>query len=443
MSLLLLCLATYGQTYGEMEQEETGRVDNLSGLDGYVATSNNTLNNASADDAAKIYNVVDSLEIYFRQDVYAVEPHVKDNKESLDLLAEVMAKVMSDSLSTIGKIEINSWTSPEPGERYNEILSRRRSNSLREYILQRWDIPDTMIVATGRGVAWDKLRVLVEESDMRYRDEVLEIIDNEPVETWARVNPDDRWLTLVDSREKHLMDLRGGRAYKYLYDNLYPHLRYGSQISFLYDKIVPIVILPEELNLPEIDVRTVALEGDLYERLPLFAVKSNLLFDVASALNVEVEVPIGRRFSVLGEWMFPWWVAKDNGSALELLQGTIEGRYWFGDRSGKPKLTGWFGGLYISDGLYDMQWKNNGYQGELAKSFGFTTGYAHTINKKETLRLEYSVGIGYFDTDYRYYEGRQNNEYLVWQYDGKYSWFGLTRAKVSLAWMIHINRRVR
>jgi len=37
------------------------------------------------------------------------------------------------------------------------------------------------------------------------------------------------------------------------------------------------------------------------------AIKTNLLFDLATILNVEVELPLAPNWSVAGEWIFPWW----------------------------------------------------------------------------------------------------------------------------------------
>ncbi len=388
--------------------------------------------------------IEDRVDIYFRQDVHDVEEDLRDNSKSLERLSTVFDRIVSDSLSDINKIEINSWTSPEPSVGYNKKLSERRSNSIRDYILERWDLPDTLLVANGNGIAWDKLRKLVAESNMKYRDEVLYIIDNQPEETWRRVNPNDRWLTLVDSREKHLMDLRSGIAYKYLYENIYPQLRYGSQVSFFYKEYVPIVLDNRvERDLPELNDQMPHHPIDTWERVPLFAIKTNLLFDAITILNIEVEVLIKDKFSIAAEWDFPWWVTKNNGNALEILSGSLEGRYWFGDREDKPKLTGWFGGVYASGSLYDVQWKSNGYQGESYIGAGLTAGYAHTINRRETLRMEYSLGLGVFKTDYRYYEGRESNEYLVWQHDGEFLWAGPTKAKISLVWMLHRTKRVK
>ncbi len=177
------------------------------------------------------------------------------------------------------------------------------------------------------------------------------------------------------------------------------------------------------------------------KRAPLFALKTNLLYDLVLVPNIKIEVPIGNNWSIAGDWMFPWWVTKDNGNALQILSGSIEGRYWFGPRENRPLLTGWFGGLYAGGGYYDLQRKNNGYQGEFYIAAGISAGYAHTINKSGNLRMEYTLGLGYLNTEYRYYEGKENNEFLVWQYDGRYTWIGPTKLEVSLVWMLNTKKK--
>ncbi|MFR9578890.1 MAG: DUF3575 domain-containing protein [Rikenellaceae bacterium] len=174
-----------------------------------------------------------------------------------------------------------------------------------------------------------------------------------------------------------------------------------------------------------------------YRIRPLFAIKSNLLFDAATLINAEIEVPIGDRYSVSGEWVFPWWVSDDRSTAVQMMSGQLEGRYWFGDRKGKFKLTGLFAGFYAGGGLYDYRFKDNGYQGEFFIASGISGGYAHALNKRGTFRMEYSLGFGYLKTNYRYYEGVQENKYFVWEHDGNYTWVGPTKAKVSFVWMIN------
>ncbi len=390
----------------------------------------------------------DRFEIYFRQDVHRIEPKVSTNQENLNKLHSLLDEITTDTLVSIAKIRIDSWTSPEPGVEYNIRLSQRRSNSIKEYIQNHWTIPGLELEAFGNGIAWDKLRRIVDESTMHDRVEILDILDNEPEETWGKKDPNDRYLSLLSSREMRLKELSEGATYEYLYNEIYPELRFGSQVS-LYFKQQPSLgqptVMDYQLKLPttvcESFYDPVPFETYWSEKVPIVAFKTNLLFDAITVLNVEAEVPIGNQYSVAAKWIFPWWVTRDNGNAIEILCGQLEGRYWFGDRENQSVLTGWYAGVYAGGGLYDLQYRNNGYQGEFFLALGVGGGYAHTINKSETLRMEYAFGLGYLSTDYRYYEGMRDNKYLVWQYNGKYSWFGPTKAEVSLSWLISRRKR--
>lgn len=171
---------------------------------------------------------------------------------------------------------------------------------------------------------------------------------------------------------------------------------------------------------------------------PLFALKTNMLFDVALMPNVEIEVPIGKRWSVNGEYMFPWWVTKDNRYCLQILAGGVEGRYWLGSsesRKRREALTGHFIGLYAGGGEYDLQWKESGYQGEFFIAAGLSYGWSTAIARN--LHLEMSVGIGVMQTHYRHYHAIDNYQTLLWQENGKYTWIGPTKAKISLVWVLN------
>ena len=177
-----------------------------------------------------------------------------------------------------------------------------------------------------------------------------------------------------------------------------------------------------------------AIASGKSRRRPLFAVKTNLLFDAALMPNIELEVPIGKRWSLNGEYMFPWWLINDDRYCLQVLMGGLEVRYWPGRRSGRDVLTGHFLGLYAGGGKYDLQWDKNGYQGEFFIAAGVSYGYAHSIARN--LRLEYNIGIGMLRTDYRHYHSRDNHRTLLWQENGEYTWLGPTKLKISLVWLI-------
>ena len=165
----------------------------------------------------------------------------------------------------------------------------------------------------------------------------------------------------------------------------------------------------------------------------MFALKTNLLFDVALIPNFEIEIPIGRHWSVNGEYMFPWWLLDGDKYCLEIMAGGTRSTLLAAaiqTTEATRHTDGHFVGLYAGGGKYDLQWKTNGYQGEFFIAAGFSYGYAHKLSRH--LHLEFNIGIGLLRTDYRHYHARNNYQTLQWQENGRYTWFGPTKAKVSL-----------
>lgn len=177
----------------------------------------------------------------------------------------------------------------------------------------------------------------------------------------------------------------------------------------------------------------------------LFALKSNTLFWVAGAPNFGIEVPIRDRWSVCADYVAPWASSFATGLYYQLLMVNAEGRYWFGDRKGKPLMTGFFAGLYAGGGYYDFMYDNTrtGIQGEFYIMAGASAGYSHSISGNDRVRLEYALGLGYVQTRYRKYHW-DHFDYMLdaprtqtW----KTSIFGPTQAKVSVVWLLYVNRK--
>ena len=79
----------------------------------------------------------------------------------------------------------------------------------------------------------------------------------------------------------------------------------------------------------------------------VLAVKNNLLYDLALAPNIEVEIPIGKRWSLNTEYKCPWWLNSKHDFCYQLLSGGMEGRFWLGNRQKRDRLTGHFIGLML------------------------------------------------------------------------------------------------
>ncbi|MBP5721912.1 MAG: DUF3575 domain-containing protein [Bacteroidales bacterium] len=171
------------------------------------------------------------------------------------------------------------------------------------------------------------------------------------------------------------------------------------------------------------------------ERNTAFAVKTNVLYHAATMFNAEIEIPIGKRISLVVEDVFPWW---ETGYkyCLQMLEIGAEGRFWFNEweRRGTDKLVGPFVGVYAMSAKYDFQYKMDvDYQGEYW-SAGITGGWNFNLGREPWGRLELSLGLGYLRTDYRSYLPTDAYDKLIRNpyKTGVAQYFGPTKAVVGI-----------
>ena len=188
-----------------------------------------------------------------------------------------------------------------------------------------------------------------------------------------------------------------------------------------------------------------ACEGqDSIARNSIFAVKTNLLYDAVTALNVELEVPVGHRLSLVVEDVFPWWDWK-NKYCFQMWEMGAEGRFWFKpwNSRGTEKLRGWFVGLYGMSARFDFQWDRSvNYQGRYW-SAGVTGGWCTAIGKKKRINLELSLGLGYAQAPWQGYLPTDTYDKLIRdKYKvGTLEYWGPTKAKVSLVIPINVKQK--
>lgn len=358
---------------------------------------------------------------------------------------------------SIDSIIVLVSVSPDGDLVYNKKLANNRSVAIREYLNTTY--PEASLGKTKAHFVkedWDGLRnkVLV-DLKMPFRNEVLHILDR-PIGPLKK--------------QQMIRLLQQGKVWNYMMYNYMEFLRTGA-VCMVYCKmgkpnVDKTISLPEDKfyvspgdsasmveGQPE-EVRTeCVLSSYKFSYKRPVAVKTNLLFDLATALNVEVEVPVASRWSIAGEWIFPWWLWENKQNSFEVLSGNIEARYWLSSNFKKQEITlgkhnplaGWFVGLYGGGGLYDLEWNKKGYQGEFFIATGISAGYVHPLSRH--LSMEFSLGVGYMKTDYRYYVAEfsniDNDWHLIRQHNGSYSWIGPTRAKVSLVWYPHFKSKKR
>lgn len=172
-----------------------------------------------------------------------------------------------------------------------------------------------------------------------------------------------------------------------------------------------------------------------------FGVKTNLALDLAAAPNLGLEFPIGKRMSLMAEAYSPWYTYDTDRYAYQLQMANLEARYWFGDRSLKPKLNGWYAGLYGGAVHGDIEWESKGRQVDLAWNMGLSAGYSWTLGKRDNWRLEAGLSAGYVQMEYRYYERHEIIGRLIQKDRGRFTWTGPTKIDCSLVWLLPRNRK--
>ena len=379
--------------------------------------------------------------LYFRFDRSLLEKDYMSNKQSMDTLRTLMTN--HDIFTRLDSIVIKASASPEGALDRNLQLARERAAAVKTYLMWQYPYLDrNKILTYSIGENWEGLKQMVEaDKNVPYREEVLNIINSD-------LSP---WI-----KDQRIQQLGNGAAFTYMVQNMLRYLRTGATCIIFYKKVEtkptePIVVITDEAIVEEVIQDTITITEKTQETVWQYkrpiAFKTNLLFDLATALNIELEIPLGRQFSIAGEWMSPWWLWENKQRSFETMLITLEGRYWLKPKFSKQEkslgthnpLTGWFVGLYSSMGKYDLEWNKKGYQGEIYLSTGLTLGYVQPLSRN--FNMEFSLSAGYLQSDYRYYKACQDalgDWHLIKQYPGSYTWIGPTRAKISLIWYPHI-----
>lgn len=367
----------------------------------------------------------EEVTIYFRFDDATLYPDYLDNRQSFARLDSIMhARTYAD----IDAVLVISKSSPEGAFAYNQRLSERRARSMSNYLQEHYPLYMGKVTIVADDESWGEFRAaIVGDTEIAEgtRERMLDIIDSD---------------SHPDRKEALLKSLP---SWRYFYKKYFPEFRF-SAITIVFIRPEEFVIADEPFYVP---IEPIAMKEDdlsvpmLRSKRMIAALKTNLLFDLATALNFEVEVPIADRWSVMVEDVFPWWET-GNKYCLQMWEIGAEARYWFKswDPRGVDKLRGWFAGLYGMSSKYDFQNDRKvNYQGEYW-SAGVSGGYSLPLGRKKWGNLELSLGLGYLNTQFRHYEPTETYSKLIHDRfnDGDASYFGPTKAKISLVIPINV-----
>ena len=166
----------------------------------------------------------DALFVHFDQGKSQLNANYRDNQRVMDRIVDITRQIMSDSASSVQKIQLIGLASIEGGPAVNERIAQNRALSLQKYIQQNISIPDTLFETVGGGEAWSEFRDQLNDMAPEHAQlsKVVEIIDQESDAT---------------VRERRIKQLDNGRTWAYIQEHILKDLRNSGYIRIYFDYV--------------------------------------------------------------------------------------------------------------------------------------------------------------------------------------------------------------
>ena len=334
--------------------------------------------------------IVSKLNFVVNTDSLIVDDNYREFKEKTLPYLDANAKYVE-------YIEMSGGASPEGPNALNKRLSDKRIAKAFSIISKS---TTKFPVTASKGENYEGLYNIIYNSDEPYRDKVLEI------------------LSTSSNVKRDLKAHNGGKTWADMLKKYYPQLR-SVTIRMRFSIPVPCEPQIDTILITERDTiyihDTIYIEKSL-RRIPILAVKTNLVSDVLITPNVQAELYTHLwGLSLEFDYTFPWF-HKDYGTYFyyQLLNGTVGIRKYLNE-----DYTGHYFGIYANTAIYDFCPfdKDQGWQGEV---YGCGLSYGHVFQNKKYPRIKFEpyVRFGWFNTKFDTYHASQ-----PWNEKYYYNWY--------------------
>lgn len=205
-------------------------VENLCGCDNYQEMNAQELITNDVSTEAKRLSAMSPFVAYIQPTVEVVKNRSEQYEAHLDfpvnksvILTDFMNnhtelvnihsmfdKIQNDKNLTIKGIGIEGFASPEGPLAFNEQLSKKRAEALKDYLVKNEKVSSKLYKVTFGGENWDGLVKALKSSSMKDKETFLNIIKN---------TTDDA------QRKQEIMRVGGGAPYRSMLKEIYPGLR--------------------------------------------------------------------------------------------------------------------------------------------------------------------------------------------------------------------------
>ena len=372
----------------------------------------------------------------FRVNISEIEPEFQNNKIRVAILTDFLRTVQSDSTIHITRAHFGGAASPEGNDTWNRTLARRRLAAIENVVRNKIDITDEIISRDPSHISWPYLRDRVSESNLPYKQEVINIIDQAPrLVTYGAGKK-------IDHRVVKLQKLHDGKVWRELFDLYFADMRY-SYVEFDYYKSLPYSPLlgtePRriynnqaellDIDIPKIDIWT-----------PHLYIKSNLLGIGLLNANAAVEIDIARHWSVNIPIYYSACDYFDSTRKYRTLATQPELRFWFSKRNDR-----WFIGAHAGLAYYNVafggDYRYQDHNGTTpAIGGGLNIGYRFPLGKESRWKVELAAGAGVYPTHYDIFHNTPDvkDGLMVGSKRGVY--MGIDQVSLSITYMFDLNR---
>lgn len=373
--------------------------------------------------------------IDFKVNLTNFDKSYHSNDSALEQVLNRIDSIVLDQRKPVERITVVGTASPEGPYPNNVRLATGRAHALISILQARYSFPDSIYTISTIPEDWDGMRMmLAADSTIAYGAVVLSFLD----ET-ADID--------VDTRERRLKSLDGGAPYASMREHVLPYLRRAS-VLVDYDTrwlrsrldnpgpacpdLCPLSATPAFTPIP-VD-KPVHPAG----RQRFFALKTNLLWDVALCANLGFELELWPHWSLdVPVWYSPYDITRR--WRIRLLATQPEVRYWLRDAG-----AGHYFGVHTSVIGFNMSFAGDyRYQDPNHAAFGLGIGYgfAFHLDKAHRWSMEAQIGAGYLSYKWIKYHNTGRNGAEVSHGGGTY--WGVTRAGIAISYKFYCQRKER
>lgn len=141
-----------------------------------------------------------------------IYPDYRRNPSELAKICATIDSVRADNDVRIVQIHIKGYASPEGSYSSNARLAEGRTNALKQYLIDRYALTDTLFNIAFEPEDWQGFRKYVETSNLPDKEEIMQLIDSD----------ED-----IDVKERQIR-ARYPQSYRTLLEDCYPALRHSD-----------------------------------------------------------------------------------------------------------------------------------------------------------------------------------------------------------------------